>query len=262
MEAFLPELESDLVQMQRGELSIAKKSTEVDLVTQADVESERRLCGFLREQFPEDGLLAEEGSPTDEEEARVDGLRWILDPIDGTTNYAHGLPNWAISIGLLHGGTPVGGLVLGPALGERYRAMRGQGATRNGEPIRVNGFSRIQEGLVVTGFPYDRAKRAEPLSRALANVLGVAGGVRRLGAAALDFCVVADGRFIGYYEMALKPWDCAAGMLVAEEAGAMLTDLAGEPFDLFASTGVVVTNGKVHPALVEAVEPMLEAVAL
>jgi myo-inositol-1(or 4)-monophosphatase len=262
IESMLPELERMLLEMQQGDLGIGTKTTEVDLVTKADFASEQCLIDFIRTHFPEDGIVSEEGTPSADESERSGSFRWILDPIDGTVNYANRLPAWAISIGLLFENEPVGGIVTAPALRERFRAIRGQGATLNGQRIQVNGKTSLREGLVVTGFPYDRAERAEPLCDALENMLRVTGGVRRLGAAALDFCYVADGRFVGYYEMALKPWDAAAGCLIATEAGAQISDMSGGSYELFANRGVVVTNGKVHTALVDAAAPMLDALAM
>ena len=262
IEGMLPELEHMLLEMQQGDLDIDTKTTEVDLVTKADFASEQCLIDFIRTHFPDDGIVSEEGSQSASEAERSDSYRWILDPIDGTVNYAHRIPGWAISIGLLFGDEPVGGIVTAPALHERFRAIAGQGATFNGKPIRVNAKNSLREGLVVTGFPYDRSQRAEPLCAALENMLRESGGVRRLGAAALDFCYVADGRFVGYYEMALKPWDAAAGSLIAREAGAQITDMRDEPYDLFATRGVIVSNGHVHAALVKAAAPMLDALAI
>lgn len=260
IETMLPALEQHLVELQQGELQIDTKLNDFDLVTQADVASEQRLVSFIREHFPQDGIVAEEGSQDADEAARTDGFRWVLDPIDGTINYANRLPIWAISIGLLHGAEQVGAIVSGPGLKLRYRAAKGQGACCNGRPISVNSKATLGEGVVVTGFPYDRAKRAEPLCDALGNMLRTAGGVRRFGAAALDFCFVADGRFAGYYEMGLKPWDSAGGSLIVEEAGGRVTDMAGGPYDIFESKGTVVTNGKVHDELLEAAKPMLRAI--
>jgi myo-inositol-1(or 4)-monophosphatase len=262
IEALLPDLEAMLLEMQQGDLGIDTKTTEVDLVTKADFASEQRLITFIRQHFPEDGIVSEEGSQSADEASRSVSFRWILDPIDGTVNYANRIPGWAISIGLLWGDVVVGGIVTAPAMRERFRAIVGEGATFNGRRIHVNTKPRLREGLVVTGFPYDRAQRAEPLSRALENMLRESGGVRRLGAAALDFCYVADGRFVGYYEMGLKPWDSAAGSLIAAAAGAQLTDLSGAPFDIFESRGVAVSNGRVHAELLKAAEPMLDAIAL
>lgn len=262
IESMLPELERMLLEMQQGDLAIDTKTTEVDLVTKADFASEQCLIDFIRQHFPDDGIVSEEGTASVDESERSVSFRWILDPIDGTVNYANRIPAWAISIGLLFGNEPVGGIVTAPALRERFRAIAGQGATLNGKPLRVNDKTSLREGLVVTGFPYDRAQRAEPLCAALENMLRVTGGVRRLGAAALDFCYVADGRFVGYYEMGLQPWDAAAGYLIAKEAGAQISDMSGEPLDIFGASGVVVTNGRVHAELVDAAKPMLDALAI
>ena len=161
----LPALEQYLLELQTGELQVDSKCNPFDLVTQADVASEQQLVRFIREQFPEDGIIAEEGSPSDDETTRDQGFRWILDPIDGTINYANRLPLWAISIGLLYGAEPVGALVCGPGLRLRYRAVRGEGASCNGTPIAINQNAKLREGVVVTGFPYDRAQRATPSAR-------------------------------------------------------------------------------------------------
>ncbi len=263
VEAQLPVIGRDLVNMQNGDLGIIRKSTDFDLLTVADTACERRLVELIRGAFPEDQILAEEGGGTAEATSRGDGYLWILDPIDGTTNYANRLPNWGISVGLMRAGCMVGGLVAAPSLGLLYRAVAGQGATCNSESIHVGEFERLGAGVIATGFPYDRAQRAAPICRALENVLREAGGVRRLGAASLDFCFVADGRFAGYYEMGLKPWDYAAGSLIAAEAGAVLTDFVGGPLDIFQSKGHVTTNGRIHDALVQAVGPMMvEAASL
>jgi len=258
----LPELGQMLIELQKGDLEIDSKTTSVDLVTKADYASEQRLLAYLRAHFPEDGIVTEEGSSSESEVARSGGFRWVLDPIDGTVNYANGLPGWVVSIALMHGLTRVGGIVDAPLLNERFRAILGEGATLNGARICVNNKTRLNQGIIGTGFPYDRAQRAEPISRALANMLRESGGVRRLGAAALDMCYVAAGRFVGYYEMSLKPWDSAAATLIAEEAGGQISDLAGGPADIFQSSGIVVSNGLVHSDLVDALGPMLEAVAI
>jgi myo-inositol-1(or 4)-monophosphatase len=258
----LPKLGAQLIELQKGDLGIDSKSTDVDLVTKADYASEQALLNFLRERFPEDGIITEEGSSSALEEGRAEGFRWVLDPIDGTVNYANGLPMWVISIGLLYGEQRVGGIVEAPLLRERFRAVLGQGATLNGKPISVNSKAQLREGIVGTGFPYDRAQRAEPLSRALANMLRETGGVRRIGAAALDLCYVAAGRLVGYYEMSLKPWDSAAGSLIVEEAGGRISDMSGGPLNIFTSKGLAASNGLVHDALVSAAAPMLEAISI
>ncbi|MGJ8640804.1 MAG: inositol monophosphatase family protein [Opitutaceae bacterium] len=261
IETMLSELEQILLSLQQGDLGVVKKSNEFDLVTKADVESESRLVAHIRQNFSEDAIVAEEGGS---DEAAGDATRfcWVLDPIDGTTNFANRLPVWGISIALMHDGTLVGGIVSAPGLGLRYRAVKSAGATCNGTAISVNTNASIGDGIIATGFPYDRAKRAQPICRALENILRIAGGVRRLGAASLDFCFVADGRYSGYYEMGLKPWDYAAGVLIAMEAGATVTDFNGAPLDIFTSKGAVVTNGNFHDELLRQTSPMLEAIAL
>ena len=262
VEACLPELGQELLRMQAGDLGIIRKSSDFDLLTVADTACERRLVELIGKAFPEDLILAEEGSGFATSASEEDRYLWVLDPIDGTTNFANRLPCWAISVGLMHRARMVGGLVMAPVLDLLYRAVLGLGATCNGQPIRVNDFDRIGAGVVATGFPYDRAKRAAPICCALENFLVAAGGLRRLGAASLDFCFVADGRFIGYYEMGLKPWDFAAGSLIAAEAGATVTDLEGQPLDIFQSKGTVTSNGRIHDAMLKAAGPMIEAAAL
>lgn len=261
VESLLPDLSRRLLELQQGELGIERKSNDFDLVTQADSLSEAELVRHISDHFPNDQILAEEGGGSFPVGEAVQFL-WILDPIDGTTNYANRLPIWAISIGLMFGGERVGGLVAAPGLSLSYRGVLGQGSTCNGRSITANQHASIGEGIIATGFPYDRAKRAAPICRALENMLHQAGGVRRLGAASLDFCFLADGRFAGYYEIGLKPWDYAAGSLIAEEAGAMLTDLKGDRLDIFKSAGVVGTNGRFHEELLRAAAPMMEAAAI
>jgi myo-inositol-1(or 4)-monophosphatase len=258
IEAILPSLGEELLQWQAGDLGVLTKSNTFDLLTKADTASEARLVDFITRHFPEDLILAEEGSSLSNAEAAGERFLWILDPIDGTTNYANGLPVWAVSLGLMQGSELVGGIVAAPAMGLRYRAVKGCGATCNGEPIEVNKKSSMGEGIIATGFPYDRAKRAGPICRALDNMLREAGGIRRLGAAALDFCFLADGRYTGYYEVGLKPWDFAAGSLIAQEAGAKVTDLYGEPLDIFRSSGTITSNGLIHEELRKAAQPILE----
>ena len=262
IESILPALGKELLEWQSGDLGVLTKSNTFDLLTKADKASEARLVEFISQHFKDDVILAEEGSSASNAEEAGDRFLWILDPIDGTTNYANGLPVWAISIGLMQDSEVVGGIVFAPGMGLCYRAVKGGGATCNGEPIAVNKKASMGEGIIATGFPYDRAKRAEPICRALENMLREAGGIRRLGAAALDFCLLADGRYTGYYEIGLKPWDFAAGSLIAEEAGAAVTDLHGETLDIFNSAGVVATNGRIHDELLQAAQPMVEATVM
>lgn len=262
IQSILPELGEDLLDLQTGDLGVISKSNSFDLVTKADMASEARLVQCISEHFPDDVILAEEGSAQSNAEEAGDRFLWILDPVDGTTNYANRLPAWAISIGLMRDKEMLGGIVCAPGLSLTYRAIKGGGASCNGESIRVNDRPGMGEGIIATGFPYDRAKRAEPICRAMENMLRQAGGIRRWGAASLDFCFLADGRYTGYYEMGLQPWDYAAGSLIASEAGATVTDFHGEPLDIFTSRGTVATNGLIHDELLKAAAPMIEATQL
>jgi len=257
LEGILGALEGELLELQQRPLGIDTKSSEVDFVTEADLLSEKRLLAFIRERFPDDSILSEECGEQAADAPDAASVQWILDPIDGTTNYANRLPIWGISAGLRSGETMVGGFVSAPGMGLRYRAVRGAGATCNGAPIRVNAKTSLAEGIVATGFPYDRAKRAGPLARAVEAILPEVGGLRRLGAATLDFCFLAEGRLTGYYEMGLKPWDYAAGSLIAEEAGARLSDFSGAPLDIFRSSGVVASNETLQAELLRIIGPAM-----
>ena len=260
IESLLPDLEKEIIALQTENANHQTKSNSFDLVTAADLHSEKTLATAISQRFPQDSILSEEG--TAHKTSHGNDFTWVIDPIDGTVNYANRLHHWGISLGIVSKQRVVGALISAPALNLRYRAVSGEGATRNGIPIAVSAKDQLFQGVIVTGFPYDRAQRAEPLSRALANFLKVAGGVRRLGAASIDFCLVADGTLIGYYEMQLKPWDMAAGLLIAEEAGALITDFNGKPVDVFTSHGVVVANPKIHAAMLPLTSPMLEAIAI
>lgn len=260
IEALLPKLEEEVLALQESSKSQKTKTNVFDLVTEADLYSEKVITSAIQKHFPKDTIVAEEG--TNHDLLNLESFTWVIDPIDGTVNYANSLHHWGISVGIVTQNKPVGGIVSAPALNLRYRAIKGQGSTKNGKRIRVSDKSKLSEGVIVTGFPYDRAMRAEPLSKALANFLKVAGGVRRYGAAALDFCSIADGTTIGYYEMQLKPWDMAAGLVIAEEAGAKITDFDGNPVDLFKSHGVVVANSSIHKIMLPHTAPMLDAIAI
>lgn len=260
IESLLPKLESELLTLQDKGYRTLTKSNAFDLVTEADLHSEQVLIGAIQESFPKDAILSEESQENGQGQI-TDGITWVIDPIDGTVNYANGLHHWGVSVGICYKQKPVAGIVSAPALNLKYRAILGNGATKNGRPISVSDKKALKQGVVCTGFPYDRAHRAEPLSRALANMLRVAGGVRRLGAASLDFCQLADSTLLGYYEMQLKPWDMAAGLIIAEEAGAKISDFNGKPVNLMKSHGVVVANPTIHEELLPLTAPMLDAIA-
>jgi len=216
---------------------------EVDLVTEIDEQAERVIREELLGTFPSYGMLAEEGG----ELAGDDDTRWIVDPLDGTTNYAHRLPIFCVSIALERDGEVVLGVVHDPMHEETFVAEQGRGATLNGEPINVSDTDELIRALIATGFPYDRAEMPEALEL-FGRLAATTRGMRRLGSAALDLCYVASGRLDGYYERGIWPWDLAAGSVIVEEAGGELTNYRGDVLDL-AGREIVASNGRLHPAM-------------
>ncbi len=227
-----------------GRLTRIDKKGAVDLVTEADLAAEAAILGVLRRHCPDHGILAEESGHA----PGRDDACWIVDPLDGTTNFAHGLPIFAVSIAFAEAGRIRHGLVLNPMGGELFQATAGAGATLNGRPIRVSAISALQEALLATGFPYNLRQVLDTVLGRLGAGLQAAQGVRRLGAAALDLCQVACGRFDGFWEEHLKPWDTAAGALLVEEAGGRVTDLGLAPFTP-EMPAIVASNGWIHDAL-------------
>ncbi|HOE69072.1 MAG TPA: inositol monophosphatase family protein [Candidatus Omnitrophota bacterium] len=230
------------------EQRITKKGT-FNLVTEVDKASEKAALSVILKRFPEHSILAEE-SP----EVKGSGGCWIIDPIDGTTNFAHGFPLVSISIAFERNGLLEMGAVLDPTRNELFFAERGKGALLNGRRIGVSRVKKLVDALVVTGFPYDRKKNPGDYLAMLGAFLTKVQCIRRTGSAALDLCYVAAGRFDGYYEMKLNPWDKAAGMLIAEEAGGRLTDFSGDPLTLTSAQNLV-TNGFVHGQMLSTLSP-------
>ena len=222
---------------------VDKKGT-IDLVTEIDVACERMCREVLAERFPDHDVLAEEfgGTTGGDRQSRY---KWIFDPLDGTTNYAHGLPIYCSSLGLEIDGRREVGAVFDPSRNELFTAERGEGAYLNGRRLQVSDTATLLDSLLVTGFPYDVQKRGEELVALFGYMLGRARAVRRLGSAALDLCYVAAGRFDAFWEQLLKPWDVAAGALILEEAGGRVTGMDGAPFDLNAGH-LVASNGAIH----------------
>jgi len=205
-----------VVELRRDGVSVAAtKSSDVDVVTQADRASERLIRERLLTARPDDGLLGEEGADV----TGTSGVRWVVDPIDGTVNYLYGIPGYAVSVAAKVEGRAVAGVVVNPATGEEFAAVRGGGATRNGQPVRVRPFVSVEQSMFATGFSYEQPVRARQAA-AVARVLPQVRDIRRLGSCALDLCGVACGRFDAYAEEGVNEWDHAAGALVAEEAGA------------------------------------------
>ncbi len=213
-----------LVEERPDELDFGTKSTPTDVVTVMDTRAERLLVDRIAAARPGDGFLGEEGASL----AGTSGVRWVLDPIDGTVNYLYRLPGWAVSVAAEADGEMQVGVVVVPTYGEVFAATLGGGATRNGRPIHVSDRTTLAQALVGTGFGYDSARRARQ-GQILAVVLPAVRDVRRVGAASVDLCAVACGRLDGYYERGLAPWDLAAGGLVAREAGARVEGLNGVP---------------------------------
>lgn len=229
-----------------GRLDGVEFKGEIDLVTEADRASEALLTRRLGEVLPRAALLAEEGS------ARTGdtGWTWIVDPLDGTVNFAHGYPFFGVSIALADAAGIALGMVFDPVRDELFLARRGKGATLNGAAIRVTGVPRLRDALLVTGFPYDAHTSPRNNVVQLGRFVASARGVRRDGSAALDLCYVACGRYDGFWEESLAPWDVAAGALIVAEAGGVVTGYRGEPFDPTAGHHAA-ANPALHARLVE-----------
>ena len=219
----------------------------IDLVTEADREAESRIVDTIRQQYPQHGFLAEEGGAV---QGQVDGL-WIIDPLDGTTNFAHGLPTCCVSIAFMAEAAIQLGVVLAPFANELFVAVRGAGAQCNGRPIRVSPTGALVDSLLVTGFPYNVRDILEPTVKRFSRCLAASRGLRRLGSAALDLCYVATGRFEAFWEENLKPWDTAAGALIVEEAGGRVTDFANRYFQPTDSQTTLATNGRLHASMLQ-----------
>lgn len=239
----LPELEAFALKIQsRIDMGVRKKGA-VDLVTEADTGIEQKLRAILHEAFPEDSVLGEEGGSEDS----GGKFKWIIDPIDGTTNFAHRLPLFGISIGLEETRSKkiVMGILSYPALGDRYHAIRGKGAFKNNKKIHVSKTKEVINGLATTGFPYKKHEVIDSLMVNMRSMLLQVRDVRRTGSASLDLCWIAEGRFDIYWETSLSPWDTAAASLVVEEAGGKLTTMDGKPFSVYIPH-LLATNGLLH----------------
>lgn len=216
-----------------------------DLVTDADLESQQQIVAAIREKYPDHAVMAEEEGLHSEESTRC---QWIIDPLDGTTNFAHGIPIFAVSIAFAHENTTRVGVVLNPISGELFTAVEGRGAAVNNSTAAVSPESEISESLLVTGFPYDFQPIVQTVMERFQKCLLSARGIRRLGAAALDLCYVACGRFEGFWEQGLKPWDTAAGALIVREAGGRVTDFSGNPHNPDKNE-ILATNGRIHDTI-------------
>ncbi len=221
--------------------TIDSKSHAIDLVTETDRRSEAFLLESIRRRWPEHSILAEESGAH-----RGDGSLWYIDPLDGTVNFAHGVPIFAVSIAYAEGGEVRLGVVYDPMRDECFAAERGRGAFLNGQPLQVSQTAQLGKALLVTGFPYDVWENPENNLDNFARFAVRSHGVRRLGSAALDLCYVAAGRFDGYWEIRLQPWDVAAGGLIAAEAGARVTNLQDGSDYLSPPQSIVAANAALH----------------
>lgn len=226
--------------------------SEIDLVTEADLASEQKILEILGQRHPEVAVLAEEASHGIARQA--DGPAWIIDPLDGTTNFAHGFPWFAVSIGYVENNIPLDGVIYHPMLDELFCAAAGAGAWLNDRPIQVSRTIDLASALTATGFPYAIRQTSAQVMAALESVVTRCQGVRRAGAAALDLAYVACGRLDGFWEIGLKPWDTAAGQILLTEAGGQLSDYSGQPFSAFFPE-VIASNALIHHQLVVLLAP-------
>ncbi|MGC1402319.1 MAG: inositol monophosphatase family protein [Thermodesulfobacteriota bacterium] len=222
-----------------------QKKGAIDLVTEWDFKSQETILAILKSHFPDADYLVEESGS----ERRPSPYCWVLDPLDGTTNFVHGFPFFCVSLALGYENVPLLGIVYNPELKETYWALKGQGAFFNGRPLRVSPLTKVSQSLLATGFPYNIKKTHGQIIERFERVITRAQGVRRPGSAALDLCWVAKGVIDGFWEQYLKPWDTAAGLLLVEEAGGKVTDFAGHPYHI-EKKQILATNGRIHQEMV------------
>jgi myo-inositol-1(or 4)-monophosphatase len=223
-----------------------KLGQETNLVTEIDKKSEALIIEMIRKKYPDHDFLAEESGSHDQKSE----YRWIIDPLDGTLNFTHGVPLYSVSIAVERRGEIIAGVVYEPNLGELFTAEKGKGALLNQKPIRVSKVDRLIESMLVTGFPYTIRDNPDNAVQHFVNMLMKAQGIRRLGSAAVDLAYVACGRFEGFWEVSLNPWDMAAGVLLVQEAGGRFTDFHGSESSVYRKQ-VLATNGLIHEPLVE-----------
>ncbi len=228
----------------------AREKGPSDLVTEADVASQNAVREVLLGAFPDHGLLGEENVSIP---AGAEGLRWVVDPLDGTTNYVHGIPNYAVSIGLERDGELLLGVVLDPSSDDLFLAAAGEGATLNGQPLRVSGTKELSKAVVAVSFPPQVQRSSPEVARFLA-VLVSSRATRRTGSTALNLCWIGAGRFDAYWSYSTKPWDVAAGALIAREAGGLVTGPAGGEFKLAEASFVAASTPELHAELCRVLE--------
>ena len=228
---------------------IEYKTNESNLVTEIDKASEELIINFIKEKYPSHSILAEEGGDV---KKKSDYL-WVVDPLDGTTNFAHGLPIFSVSIGVQKNNETIAAIVYDVMQDIVYSAEKGSGAFANSEKIKVSKENKLEHSLLVTGFPYNIAENPEDAFERFTILTKKSRGMRRLGSAAIDFCYLASGVFDGFWEVHLHPWDMCAGKLIAEEAGGIVTDFEGNSIDIF-SKKILSTNNKIHKQIIDLME--------
>jgi myo-inositol-1(or 4)-monophosphatase len=230
-------------------LAVKSKSSEIDLVTEADIASEKLIVEAIRERYPEHSILSEEGSGQEQ----TGEFLWLVDPLDGTVNYAHGYPVFSVTIALQHEGETVLGVTYDPMQDELFWAEKHQGAYCNGRSLSVSGTDSLRRSLLATGFAYARASIEDNNLAEFGRIMPQVQGVRRAGSAALDMAYVAAGRLDGYWEFHLSPWDWAVGDVLVREAGGRISDVSGQPWRL-RSGNIVASNGLLHEELLAALK--------
>ncbi len=234
-------------------LAIETKSVALDLVTEVDKQCEALIVEGIRAARPQDAIVAEEGGNYETQKRDIPSSRdwtWIIDPLDGTTNFAHGYPCFAVSIGIEYRSVREVAVVYEPLRDELFHALRDAGAFRNDRPIRVSDETQLERAMLTTGFAYDIHQNTDDNLDLFRRFIKRARALRRDGSAALDLCFVACGRFDGYWEKSLNPWDVSAGLLLVEEAGGRISDYAGGPAPR-SGAQIVASNGKIHNAMLD-----------
>lgn len=230
----------------RKKFSVEYKTNLSNLVTEIDKKSEQTIINFIKKEFPSHSILAEESG----EHKSGSEYIWVIDPLDGTTNFAHGLPIFAVSIGVQKNGETICGVVYDVMRDVVYSAEKGSGSFADKIKLHVSDNDDIRKSVLVTGFPYDVADNPDFAFERFIEFLKHSRAVRRLGSAAIDFCYVAEGVFDGFWEVSLHPWDMCAGKLIVEEAGGLVTDFNNNPMNIF-SKQVLASNGKIHNRMIE-----------
>jgi myo-inositol-1(or 4)-monophosphatase len=229
--------------------NIEYKTNESNLVTEIDKASEELIIDFIKEKYPTHSILAEEGGDV----KRNSEYLWVVDPLDGTTNFAHGLPIFSVSIGVQKNSETIVGVVYDVIRDIVFTAEKGSGAFANSERIKVSNVNKLEHSLLVTGFPYNIAENPEGAFERFTILTKKSRGMRRLGSAAIDFCYLASGVFDGFWEVHLHPWDICAGKLIVEEAGGIVTDFKGNSIDIF-SKKILSSNNQIHKQITDVME--------